>query len=153
MSSLDAGIPVRRVISMTTGSISAATPILFINADSTPPVSMMTTVTVPWPVPAKRSTVRPMTLAMPVRVSPSLRMNMAQTAITAPLENPATASWGVTRPVTDSAPRTMSAVTSMRTFSVTNSTSAPPRMIRTRAMSNVTMRSPAESRLRRRQRP
>ena len=44
MRSRDAGILVRRATSTTTGSIRAATPMLFMNADSTAPVIMMTTI-------------------------------------------------------------------------------------------------------------
>ncbi len=65
---------------------------------------------------------------MPVRVSPSLRMNMAQTVTTAALLNPDSASLGETRLSTASAPSTSSATRSMRIHSVMNSTSAAPRI-------------------------
>ena len=96
MRSREAGICVRLAISMTTGNISAATPMLFMKAESTPAVSMTTTIMRPSCLPASPNTVRPMTLAIPVRVRPSLKMNIAQTAMTAAFENPATASSGVT---------------------------------------------------------
>ena len=144
--SREAGIRVRLAISMTTGNISAATPMLFMNAESTPAVSMTTTIMRPSRLPASPSTVRPMTLAMPVRVRPSLRMNIAQTAMTAAFENPATASSGVTNWVRTSAPNTMSAIRSIRILSLTNSTSEITRMVRTSPISNVKVYSPAGSR-------
>ena len=137
MSSLEAGIRVRRAISITTGSISAATPILFMNAERAPAVSMTTTIMRPSRLPASRRTVRPIALAMPARVRPSLRINIAQTAITAAFENPATASSGVTSSVRTRVPITMSAIRSIRIFSLTNRTSEAVRMVRTRLISNV----------------
>ena len=64
-------------------------------------------------------------------------MNMAHSVMTASLLNPATASAGVTRPVTVTAPTTSSATMSMRSASVTNSTSAITRIVMTSAMSNI----------------
>ena len=96
----------RRATSTTTGSISAATPMLFMKADSTAPVIMMTKIIVISRRPPRRMTWRPMMSAIPVRVRPSLRMNIAQTVITALLLKPANASLESTRPVTASAPRT-----------------------------------------------
>ncbi len=51
MSSFDGDIPVRLAMSIATGSIRAATPMLFMKADSTPAVIMMTMMRriSPWP--------------------------------------------------------------------------------------------------------
>ena len=135
--SLDAGIRVRRETSTTTGSIRAATPILFMNADSTAPVIMMTTIIATSRRPAMRMTWRPMMSAMPVRVSPSLRMNIAQTVITALLEKPANAWLESTRPVTARAPSTSNATRSIRMISLMNRISEIARIPSTSAISSV----------------
>ncbi len=77
---------------------------------------------------------------MPVRVRPSLRINIAHTVMTAELLKPEIASFGVTTCVTVSAHRTSSATRSMRSTSLTNKTSATARMLRTMAISRVTAR-------------
>src|SRR6056297_95586 len=130
-------------MSTTTGNMSAATPMLFMNAERKPAVSMITTIIATSRRPARRMTCRPMTLAMPVRVSPSERMNIAQTVITAVLEKPLKASSGATRPVIASVPSTSRATTSMRIHSPMNRTRAAARMARTRAISNVMCPVPA----------
>ena len=56
MSSFDAGIRVRREMSMTTGNRSAATPTLFMNAERIPAVSMITSVSRVSLVPPRRRT-------------------------------------------------------------------------------------------------
>ena len=128
MSSRDAGMRVRLATSTTTGSMSAATPMLFMNAESTAPVTMMTKISVTSRRPPRRMTWRPMMSAIPVRVRPSLRMNMAQTVMTALLLKPANAWSAVTRPVIASVPRTSSATRSMRMTSLINRTSETARM-------------------------
>src|SRR6056297_1194715 len=129
-------------MSTTTGSMSAATPMLFMNAERKPAVSMITTIIATSRRPARRMTWRPMTLAMPVRVSPSERMNMAHTVITAVLEKPLKASSGETSPVIASVPSTSSATTSMRIHSPMNRTRAAARMARTSAISKVMCSGP-----------
>ncbi len=126
---------------MTTGSISAATPMLFMKADRTAAVTMITMIIAISRRPASRMTWRPMMSAMPVRVRPSLRMNMAQTVMTALFENPANASEVVTRPVTASALSTRSATRSILMTSLTNRISEMARMPRTSPISNVIDRS------------
>ena len=84
----DGDTSVRRQISMTTGSIRAATPMLLMKNDSPPEVSITTITSVDSRVPAILMTWRPSSFAMPVRVMPSLRMNIAQTVMTAALPNP-----------------------------------------------------------------
>ncbi len=56
ISSRDGGTSVRRAMSTTTGSISAATPMLFMKADSPPETSMITMISVTSFVPASRIT-------------------------------------------------------------------------------------------------
>ena len=75
--------------------------------------------------------------AIPVRVRPSLSMNIAQTVMTALLLKPANASSGVTWPAMASAPSTISATTSMRITSLMNRISDTIRIPRTIAMSGV----------------
>ena len=137
ISSRDGGIRVLRETSTTTGNISAATPMLFMNAESTPAVIMITMIIAISRRPASRITWRPIMSAIPVRVSPSLRMNIAQTVITALLLNPANASVDDTSPVTASEQRTSSATRSMRITSLIKRISAMARMPRTSAISNV----------------
>ena len=130
-------ILVRRATSMTTGNIRAATPMLFINADSTAAVIMMTMIIAISRRPARRMTCRPIISAMPVRVSPSLRINIAHTVMTALLLKPANASLLETRPDTANAHRTSSATRSMRITSLTKRINEMARMPRTSAISNV----------------
>ena len=137
MSSREGGIRVRRAISTATGNISAATPMLFMKAESTPAVSMIMKITRSSPLPATLRTVRPMIFAIPVLVSPSLRMNIAHTAITAALLKPETACSGVTSPKSTSKPRTIRATTSMRNFSLMNRMSEITNMVRTNPISIV----------------
>ncbi len=137
MSSRDAGIRVLRATSTTTGNISAATPMLFMKADSTAPVTMMTKIIAISRLPATRMTCLPMISAMPVRVRPSLRMNIAQTVITALLLKPANVPSASTRPVIASVQSTRSATRSMRMTSLTKRTSDTPRMTRTMKISTV----------------
>ncbi len=122
---------------MTTGNISAATPILFMNAESTPVVTMITRIICGSLFPATRSTCLPIMSATPVALRPALRINIDQTVTTAGLLKPARAPSRVTSLVTPSALRTRSATTSMRSFSVINRTSAIARMMRTAAISTV----------------
>jgi hypothetical protein len=70
-------------------------------------------------------------------VSPALKINIAQTVITAELLNPATASLGVTDFVNAKATNTIKATTSIRTFSVMNRTRDIKRIERTMAISVV----------------
>ena len=143
MSSRDGGLPLRRAMSMVIGSINAATPMLFMNAESTPAVTMIVRTMRASPCPAKRMTWRPITPATPVDVRPALRMNMAQTVMTAGLLNPDSASVVLTRPVTAIAPSTSSATRSMRSFPVTNSTMETARIPSTMAISSVTCCTPS----------
>ena len=106
-------------------------------AESTAPVTMMTKIIVISRLPPMRITCLPMMSAIPVRVRPSLRMNIAQTVMTALLLKPAKACEESTRPVTASAPRTRSATRSMRMTSLMNRTSEIARMPRTSAISRV----------------
>ena len=128
---------VRRATSMTTGSISAATPILFMKADSTAAVSMMTMIRAISRPPASFITWLPMISAIPVRVRPSLSMNIAQTVMTALLLKPAKASLALTRPDTASAQSTSKATRSIRMTSLTKRISDMARMPRTSAISSV----------------
>ncbi len=107
------------------------------NADSTAAVSMIRAISRISPLPASRSTWRPTRPAMPVRDSPPLRMNTAQTVITAGLLKPDSASWAPTRPLSASITSTSSATTSTRSHSLTNSTSATPRIAKTSPISSV----------------
>ena len=133
----DGGIRVLRATSTTTGNMSAATPMLFMNAESTPAVIMMTMIIATSRRPASRMTWRPIISAIPVRVRPSLRMNMAQTVMTALLLNPANAPAVDTSPVTASEQSTSRATRSMRMTSLIKRISEMARMPRTRAISNV----------------
>ena len=108
------------------------------NADSTPDTSMITAIMRASPRPAQGSSRRPSASATPVRVNPALRMNMAQTVMTAGLLKPASASAGVSWPVTASVPIASSATRSARSHSVTNSTRQVSRMPSTRAIETVT---------------
>ena len=114
MRSLDGAVPVLREMSMTTGSRRAATPTLFMNAERKAEVSMITRTSRNSPRPATRTTCSPSNPATPVRVRPPLRMNMAQTVMTAGLLNPDRASRGVTRPLIARPASTSSATRSMR---------------------------------------
>jgi len=129
--------PVRRAMSMTTGSSNAATPTLFMNAERPAAVSMITMTSRPSLSPESLSTWRPRIPATPVRESPPLKMNTAQTVITAGLLKPDTAWLGSRSPVTARVTSTMSATMSTRTRSVTNRMTATTRMPRTRPMSGV----------------
>ena len=82
-SNLDGGIPVSFERSITTGRRIAATPTLFINAEATPAVTMITKIRRTSLEPANRTISRPTRLAIPVWASPPLRMNTAQTVTTA----------------------------------------------------------------------
>ncbi len=135
ISKREGGRPVRRAMSTTTGSISAATPMSFIKPDSTPTVSMIVAISRASLPPARRNTGRPIRPATPVRASPALRMSTAQTVTTAMLAKPDRASAGVTRPVRVRLTSTMRATTSTRIRSVTNMTMAAARMARTVAIS------------------
>ncbi len=137
MSSLEGARFVRRAISITTGRNSEATPMSFMNPESTPTVSMMIVSKRTSPSPAKRSTRWPISPATPVRASAPLRMSTAQTVITAGLLKPDRASAGLTNPVSAKLTNTNRATTSMRTRSVIKSTMAIPRMARTIAISAV----------------
>ena len=137
ISKREGGTRARRASPITTGSMSTATPMLFINAESPPEASMITATSAASLRPEIRSTLRPIRSPAPVRSSPSLMMNMAQSVMTASLLKPATASAGVTRPVMVRAPTTSSATISMRSASVTNSTTAITRIVITSAMSNI----------------
>ena len=130
-------MPVRRATSTTTGNISAATPILFMKADNTAPVIMITNIKGISRLPPKRITWRPMMSAIPVRVRPSLRMNIAHTVMTALLLKPANASLESTRPVTARVPSTSNATTSIRITSLIKRISETTNMPRTIAISNV----------------
>ena len=87
--------------------------------------------------PARLWTFRPMRSATPVVLSPALRMNIAQTVMTALLLKPWNACEESTRPVTASAPRTRRATRSMRMTSLIKSTNEMARMPRTIAISRV----------------
>ena len=73
---------------MTTGSISAATATLFMIADMTPAVTIITMIIRVSLLPASRKTKRPMAFATPVRVKPPLRIKTAHTVTTAGLLKP-----------------------------------------------------------------
>ena len=110
---------------------------LFMKADRTAAVIMITMIIVISRRPASRITWRPITSAIPVRVSPSLRINIAQTVMTALLLNPANACGGVNRPDTASVPSTSNATRSILMTSLTKSISDTARMPRTIAISRV----------------
>ena len=135
-------MPVCREMSMTTGSIKAATATLFITADMTPAVTMITAIMKASLRPIIFRTKRPMMLATPVRVKPPLMINTAHTVITAGLLNPDSACTGDTRPVSATEPRASSAVTYMGIHSVTSNTTDTPRIEKTRAISMVMAISP-----------
>ena len=137
MSKRDGATPVRRATSTTTGSINAATPILAMKADSKAPVIIMTKIKMTSRLPPIRITCRPIMSAMPVRVRPSLNMNMAQTVITAVLLNPAKACFESTNPVIANVPRTSSATTSIRMISLIKSINETTSIPRTSPISNV----------------
>lgn len=124
-------------MSITTGNSSAATPTLFMKADITPAVSIITAISRSSPVPARRKTWRPIRLATPVRDRAPLRMKTAQTVITAGLLKPDIASAGVTRPIRARAASTSRATTSTLSHSVTKSTTVSAMMAMTRAIWNV----------------
>ena len=94
ISSREGGRPVRRAMSTTTGSISAATPMSFIKPDSTPTTSMIKAMSRASLSPARRNTGRPIRPATPVRASPALRISTAHTVTTARLAKPDSASAG-----------------------------------------------------------
>ncbi len=137
ISSLDGGIFVRRDISITTGRNSDATPISFINPESTPTVSIIISSRRTSLEPARRSNRRPSSPATPVRDSAALRIRIAHTVTTAGLLKPDSASAGVTRPVSARLTSTISATRSSRTRSVMNSTTAASRITRTVMISRV----------------
>ena len=127
---------------MVTGRNIAATPTLFMIADSPEVLLISTASRRPSPLPARRSTWLPRALATPVRASPSERMNTAQMVTTAGLAKPAMPSSGLTRPRTTSATSTSRPTRSARRISVTKSTMAMPRIAKVTAMSRLTARSP-----------
>jgi hypothetical protein len=141
MRSFEGGRPVRRAISITTGRRSAATPTLFMKADSAPAVSMIIAVSLTSPPAASRRTWRPRRLAIPLRARPALKMKTNMTVITAGLLKPERACFGVTRPVSASVTSISRATTSTRSFSVTKRMTATARTERTVRISGVTPRS------------
>ena len=124
-----------RAMSMTTGSIRAATATLFMKADNTPLMVMINGTRIKRLRPATLSNRRPKMLAMPVRVKPPLRINTAQMVITAGLLKPESASSGDTMPVTASDPRTSRAKTSSGIHSVMRNTITAARMMKTMMIS------------------
>ncbi len=124
-------------MSITTGNIRAATPMLFMKADRIPVVSMITIRIRTWPVPARARTRCPIMSATPVALRPALRMNMAQTVTTAGLLKPARQSSRSTSPLAPRVPMTSNATTSIRSFSVTKSTSDTARIASTAPISKV----------------
>jgi hypothetical protein len=84
---------------MTTGSSKAATATLFMMADITPALVMITTIILVSLLPANLITKLPMALATPVWVNHLLKINTAQTVMTAGLLKPDRASPGDTMPV------------------------------------------------------
>jgi len=117
-----------RAMSIVTSNNMAATATLFITTESTPAVSMSTVTMRASLAPARRSTWRPRRFATPVRVSPALRMNTAQTVTTAGLLKPLNAAAGVTNPVSANALSASSAVTSIGIHFMTSSVTATTRM-------------------------
>ena len=140
--SLEGGLPVWRAMSMTTGSIKAATATLFMMADIVPALTMITTIMRVSLLPANLNTKWPMAFATPVRVKPPLRINTAQTVTTAGLLKPASASAGVTRPVKATAPSDSRAVTSIGIHSVVKKITATSRIDSTSMISGVIIFSP-----------
>lgn len=118
INNFDGALPVFLARSMTAGSMSAATPMEFINPDNKPTVSIKIAVNWNSLLPAKRLIKRATHPATPVFVSPSLKMRIAQTVMTAKFEKPDKASVGVTSPASASESSTRMATTSTRSFSV-----------------------------------
>jgi hypothetical protein len=135
ISSREEGISVRRAISTATGSISAATPTFGMNAERAPPTSISAAITAGSRRPATCSMRRLAICPLPLRLRPSLRMNIAHTVTTASLLNPESASAGETTPVIASAHITSSATRSIRRISVTNRITEAARISRTSAIS------------------
>ena len=131
MSSREGGRPLRRASSMVAGSRMAATVTVLMRADSRLAAIIRATISSASPPLAKRCSGSPERWAMPVRVSPAERMNMAHTVTTAGLLKPASASWAVTRPVNARADSTSSP---------TRSTRSQPPMKRTNAAATMVSR-------------
>ncbi len=103
---------------------------------------------------ATAAIVYPSRRTRPLWAKPSLRTNIIMTVMTAGLENPATASSGVTRLKSSNAPREARAVTSMGSHSKTNAVTVRTRMTRRMRMDGsmccfpgwmyTTVRSPRE---------
>ena len=137
ISSREGARPVWRAISITTGRNKAATPMLFINPDRTPTVTMMITMRRVSPPPANRRSPRPRILATPVLDKPALRIKIAQTVTTAMLLKPESASAGEIRLLIARLTRTIRATTSTRTRSVMKRMMATTSIARTVAISAV----------------
>ena len=128
---------VRRAISIRTGKNRDATPILFMNPDRMPLVSMMIVSSFTSLSPANCRKNLPSLLAKPVLANPPLRIRTAQTVITAGLLNPDKASVGVINPLMERLARTSNPTRSILTLFVIKSRIAKARMERTRIMSGV----------------
>ena len=137
MSNLEGGIRNWRLMDNTAGIKIATAPTLFIKADITPAVSMMTAKIHCGRGPATCNIRTASISAMPVWCTAPLMINTAQTVMTAGLENPAKASREEISPVKIRANNTSKATTSTCTFSVTKSTIAPAKILSTSMFSKA----------------
>ena len=122
---------------ITTGSIRAATPILFMKADKNPETDIITIINPVSLLPENLRTLFPIITAMLVLTSEALKIYIAHIVTTAGLPNAATASCGVTKPVIARKQRTISAVISTRNLPVINTSSANTKISATRRISFV----------------
>ncbi len=122
---------------ITTGSIRAATPILFMKADKNPETDIIIIINPVSLLPENLRTLFPIITAMFVLTSDALKMYIAQIVTTAGLPNAATASCGVTKPVIARKQSIINAVMSTRSLPLIKNTSAKPRAIATMRISVV----------------
>ncbi len=114
----------RRARPDTAGNKMAAAAMLFMSRDKAAPASMMTTTSLPSPVPATRSSSLPACSVMPVMRRASVRTKIDTIVTTAELAKPENASCGVSKPVTPRATTTRSATRSARRRSLRNKATA-----------------------------
>ena len=122
--SLAAGTLACLEIAMTAGMSTAVAPMLFMNADIVPQVSMIVATSRGSLCPATFRIRAPIMSATPVMKSPPETMYTAQTVTTAGLAKPSKTACAGTRPVKATVRRTSIAITSTRKRSVAKSTTA-----------------------------
>jgi hypothetical protein len=140
ISSFDGEVPPLRATSEMTGTSSATTGVLFTRPEVGPARPIVARSCLSSLLPTAAATRVPTSCTTPVRRTPSLRMSIARTAMVASFEKPERPSAGDTcvhgwRMTSNT--NTNSAVTSTRTYSVTNNANATAMIPNTTSMSVV----------------